>query len=74
LPDGGCRLSRRDLTFDQKEVRAMAAVLQTGQIIALDEALRRLESQRPSVAQVVHLRFYAGLCVVLAVLATWRPL
>ena len=32
-------------------------------IIALDEALRRLESQRPRVASVVHLRFYAGLSV-----------
>ena len=31
--------------------------------IALDEALRRLESQRPRVARVVHLRFYAGLSV-----------
>ena len=35
----------------------------TEQIIALDAALRRLESQRPRVARVVHLRFYAGLSV-----------
>jgi RNA polymerase sigma factor (TIGR02999 family) len=31
------------------------------QIVRLDEALRRLESEDPDVAQVVRLRFYAGL-------------
>lgn len=32
-----------------------------GQILALDEALRRLEDAEPDVAAVVRLRFYAGL-------------
>jgi hypothetical protein len=57
--------------MDIGEVADLAQAEKTEQIIALDDALRRLESQRPRVAQVVHLRFDTGLSVVLAVLATW---
>ncbi len=32
-------------------------------VVAVDEELRRLEKEDPRVAQVVMLRFYAGLCV-----------
>lgn len=32
-------------------------------VVAVDEELRRLEKENPRVAQVVMLRFYAGLCV-----------
>ena len=46
---------QRRLTLDIGEVADLAREENTGQIIALDEALRRLESQRPRVAQVVHL-------------------
>ena len=54
---------QRLLTLDIGEVADLAQEEKTEQIIALDEALRRLESQRPRVARVVHLRFYAGLSV-----------
>ena len=54
---------QRRLTLDIGEVADLAQEEKTEQIIALDEALRRLESQRPRVARVVHLRFYAGLSV-----------
>ena len=54
---------RRRLTLDIGEVADLAQEEKTDQIIALDEAVRRLESQRPRVARVVHLRFYAGLSV-----------
>ena len=54
---------QRRLSLDIGEVADLAREEKTEQIIALDEALRRLESQRPRVARVVHLRFYAGLSV-----------
>jgi RNA polymerase sigma factor (TIGR02999 family) len=54
---------QRRLTMDIGEVADLAQAEKTEQIIALDDALRRLKSQRPRVAQVVHLRFYAGLSV-----------
>jgi RNA polymerase sigma factor (TIGR02999 family) len=54
---------QRRLTMDIGDVADLAQAEKTEQIIALDETLRRLESQRPRVAQVVHLRFYAGLSV-----------
>ena len=54
---------QRLLTLDIGEVADLAQEEKNEQIIALDEALRRLESQRPRVARVVHLRFYAGLSV-----------
>ncbi len=54
---------QRHLTLDIGEVADLAQEENTEQIIALDEALRRLESQKPRVARVVHLRFYAGLSV-----------
>jgi RNA polymerase sigma factor (TIGR02999 family) len=54
---------QRRVTMDIGKVADLAQEENTEQIIALDEALRRLESQRPRVARVVHLRFYAGLSV-----------
>ena len=39
----------------------LAAEEQIPQILALDEAIRRLEEMSPTVAAVVRLRFYAGL-------------
>lgn len=48
------------------DFRSVADLAQRGnpeEIIALDEALRRLEQERPRVAQVVQFRFYAGLSV-----------
>ena len=54
---------QRRLTLDIGEVADLAQEERTEQIIALDGALRRLESQRPRVARVLHLRFYAGLSV-----------
>ena len=54
---------QRPLTLDIGEVADLAQEEKNEQIIALDEALCRLESQRPRVARVVHLRFYAGLSV-----------
>ncbi len=55
--------AQRRLTLDIGDVADLAREENSEQIIALDDALRRLESQRPRVAQVVHLRFYAGLSV-----------
>ena len=54
---------QRRLTLDIGEVADLAQGEKIEQILALDEALRRLEAQRPRVARVVHLRFYAGLSV-----------
>ena len=44
-------------------VADLATAENSDQILALDEALCRLESQEPEAAQVVRLRFYAGLNV-----------
>jgi len=41
----------------------LAAVADPEQILALDEAISRLEKQDPEAARVVRLRFYAGLSV-----------
>jgi hypothetical protein len=56
---------RRRLALDTGEAADLAREARTEQIIALDEALRRLEGQRPRVAQVVPLRFYPA--------AAWGP-
>jgi len=53
---GGCR----HLSLD---VLDLAAEADSDEIVALDEAFRRLEAEEPSVAAVVRLRFYAGLSV-----------
>ncbi len=42
-------------------VADLASEAHSDQIVRLDEAVRRLESEDPEVAQVVRLRFYAGL-------------
>jgi len=55
---GGGRERRR---LDFRSVADLVCFGESDEIIALDEALRRLEQQRPRVAQVVQLRFYAGL-------------
>lgn len=44
-------------------VADLAAAQNPEEILALDDALRRLEEQNPEAAQVVQLRFYAGLSV-----------
>ncbi|MCC6359285.1 MAG: sigma-70 family RNA polymerase sigma factor [Phycisphaerales bacterium] len=41
----------------------LAAAENFDEILALDEAFQRLESESPEAAQVVRLRFYAGLAV-----------
>ena len=41
----------------------LAAIEKIDEIIALDDALRRLQLQRPRVARIVELRFFAGLTV-----------
>lgn len=41
----------------------LAAEAEGEEILALDEAIRRLEEEEPQVAQVVRLRFFAGLGV-----------
>ncbi len=52
---------------DQKRVTISVADLayteNPEEILALDEAIQRLESQDPEMAEVVRLRFYAGLSV-----------
>lgn len=61
LKRGGPGLKRRELDFSA--VADLAREDRSEEVIALDEALRRLEAERPRVAQVVHLRFYGGLSV-----------
>jgi RNA polymerase sigma factor (TIGR02999 family) len=51
--------ARRELA----DVAQLAAEDDVEQILALDEAMRRLEQQDPDAARVVKLRFYAGLSV-----------
>jgi RNA polymerase sigma factor (TIGR02999 family) len=41
----------------------MQPILHDGQLVALDEALTRLAGVRPQAAQLVQLRFFAGLSV-----------
>lgn len=50
---------RRELA----DVAQLAAEDDVEQILALDEAMHRLEQQDPGAAEVVKLRFYAGLSV-----------
>ena len=57
---GGGRERRR---LDFRNVNELADRGDSDEIIALDEAIRRLEHQRPRAARVVQLRFYAGLSV-----------
>lgn len=51
------------LALDIADVADLAGEEKSEEIIALDEALRRLSQQRPRVAQIVRLRFFAGLTV-----------
>ena len=41
----------------------LAAETDISEVVALDEAFRRLEGESPDVAEVVRLRFYAGLTI-----------
>lgn len=54
---------RLRVRLDISEIADLAEEGKTFEIIALDEALRRMEMQRPRVAQVVILRFYGGMSV-----------
>lgn len=54
---------RHRVRLDISEIADLAEEGKTFEIIALDEALRRMEMQRPRVAQVVILRFYGGMSV-----------
>ena len=51
---------RQRVRLDISAIADLAEDGKTFEIIALDEALRRMETQRPRVAQVVILRFYGG--------------
>jgi RNA polymerase sigma factor (TIGR02999 family) len=53
--------SARQRTF--ADVAELAADHDPDEILALDEAVRRLEEQQPQAARVVQLRFFAGLSV-----------
>ena len=53
-------------------VADLAAAEDPEQILAVDEAVRRFESQSPDAAAVVRLRFYAGLSVEETALALGR--
>ena len=61
LKRGGPGRSRANL--DIADLADLAQTENSADVIALDEALRRLEAQRPRVAAVVQLRFFAGLAV-----------
>jgi RNA polymerase sigma factor (TIGR02999 family) len=54
---------RQRQSLDFRNVADLANSGESEQVVALDEAIRRLETQRPRVARVVRLRFYAGLTV-----------
>tara|TARA_E500000318_G_C3569122_1_gene217032 strand:+ start:1633 stop:2238 length:606 start_codon:yes stop_codon:yes gene_type:complete len=54
---------RQRVRLDISAIADLAEDGKTFEIIALDEALRRMETQRPRVAQVVILRFYGGMSV-----------
>ncbi|HEY7087281.1 MAG TPA: ECF-type sigma factor [Tepidisphaeraceae bacterium] len=54
---------RRRARLDIRDVADLAADHDPEQIVALDEAIQRLEQQDAQAAQVVKLRFYAGLSV-----------
>ena len=50
-----------DHALNLLSVADLASEAGENQIVRLDEAVRRLETEDPDVAQVVRLRFYAGL-------------
>ena len=54
---------RKKLSLDFRGVVDLTEAGKIEEIIALDDALRRLATARPRVAQVVEMRFYAGLSV-----------
>jgi len=54
---------RRRIAMDISAIADLAEEGKSEEIIALDEALLRLEEQRPRVAQVVKLRFYGGMTI-----------
>ncbi len=55
--------TRRRIEMDISAIADLAESGKSEEIIALDEALHRLEEQRERVARVVKLRFYGGLSV-----------
>lgn len=54
---------RRKVSLDISAIADLANDDKSDEIIALDEALQRLDSERPRVASVVKLRFYGGMSV-----------
>lgn len=56
---GGIKRSASDIA----DVAQLAAETDPDQILALDEAICRLETEEPQAAQVVKLRFFTGLSV-----------
>ena len=54
---------RRAASFEVGGVADLAAAEKPEEILAFDEAFRRLEDESPEAARVVRLRFYAGLSV-----------
>lgn len=54
---------RRRISMDISSIADLAEEEKFDEIIALDDALKRLENQRPRVARVVKLRFYGGMSV-----------
>jgi RNA polymerase sigma factor (TIGR02999 family) len=54
----GGRLQRQDIDPDQ-----VGAAAQSNELLALDEALERLASSEPQVAELVKLRYFAGLSI-----------
>ncbi len=61
LKRGGAGIKK--LSLDYGAIADLARTDNSAEIIALDEALRRLEKERPRVSQVVQLRFFGGLSV-----------
>jgi RNA polymerase sigma factor (TIGR02999 family) len=53
----------RRVKFNLSSVLDLAAAPESDDILALDEALLRLEQETPEAAAVVRMRFYAGLSV-----------
>ena len=63
-PEHGGRLIRRDLDLEQP-----AAPDRSGRLLDLDEALDRLAAAEPRAAEVVKLRYFAGLSIAEAAAA-----
>ncbi|MEQ9207264.1 MAG: sigma-70 family RNA polymerase sigma factor [Phycisphaerales bacterium] len=55
--------NRRRISMDISAIADLADDTKFDEIIALDEALQRLENERPRVARVVKLRFYGGMSI-----------